>query len=70
MQRRFVVVAIWGRYITRQVLALKARAGVKMRKTELEVIIKSFEDVSAALVLIQDALIDINHRVKKLENDK
>ena len=41
-----------------------------MRKTELEVIIKSFEDVTAALVLIQDALIAINQRVKALENDK
>ena len=50
-------------------LALKVRAGVKMRKTELEVIIKSFEDVTAALVLIQDALIAINHRVSELENE-
>jgi hypothetical protein len=41
-----------------------------MRKYELEIIIKSFEDVSAALVLIQDALIAINHRVTELENDK
>ena len=41
-----------------------------MRKTELEVIIKSFEDVTAALALIQDALIAINQRVKALENDK
>jgi len=40
-----------------------------MRKRELEVIIKSFEDVSAALVLIQDALIAINHRVTELENE-
>ena len=40
-----------------------------MRKTELEVIIKSFEDVTAALVLIQDALIALNHRVKVLENE-
>lgn len=41
-----------------------------MRKTELEVIIKSFEDVTAALVLIQDALTAINHRVSELENDR
>ena len=41
-----------------------------MRKTELEIIIKSFEDVTAALILIQDALIAINHRVKELENAK
>jgi hypothetical protein len=41
-----------------------------MRNYELEVIIKSFDDVSAALVLIQDALIAINRRVTELENDK
>lgn len=41
-----------------------------MRKTELEVIIESFEDVTVALVLIQDALRAINQRVKALENDK
>jgi hypothetical protein len=69
MLRRFVVVAICARCTTRQVLALKVLAGVRMRKYEFEVIIKSFEDVSAALVLIQNALIAINHRVTKLENE-
>jgi hypothetical protein len=41
-----------------------------MRNYELEVIIKSFDDVSAALILIQDALIAINRRVTELENVK
>ena len=67
--RLYVVVVICARCITHQVLALKVRAGAKMRKRQLEVIIKSFEDVSAALVLIQDALIAINHRVTELENE-
>jgi hypothetical protein len=41
-----------------------------MHKYELAMIIKSFEDVTSALVLIQDALIAINARVTDLENDQ
>jgi hypothetical protein len=41
-----------------------------MRKYEIEVIIKTFDDVAAALLLIQDALIAINARLTELENDE
>jgi hypothetical protein len=43
--------------------------GSSMSNYEIEVIIKTFDDVAAALVLIQDALIGLNQRITELENE-
>ncbi len=40
-----------------------------MRNYEIEAIIKTFDAVIADLVLIQDALIELNQRITVLENE-